>query len=221
MCDVKFIGIAGGSASGKSTLAKTLSCKFGFYVPVISQDWFYNELTDKSLGPTHNWDSPSAFDVDAIAAAITTWKSGNGVHTPRHNYSNYTRIHNVEWIKSAPIMIFEGILAYYDPRIAALIDYKIFIDCDIEAALERRIVRDETERGYTREEICARFEAHVRPSFEQYVVTQKKTADLTIPNGNDRDPSMLVALDIISTGVCKRGREKERTTDKSRRWSSR
>lgn len=219
----KIIGIAGGSASGKSSLARALSNKFKFRVPVISQDWYYCELANKSLGPTHNWDEPSSFDMTAIASALRLWKAGLGVSTPRHNYNDYSRTHNVEWIDSAPVMIFEGILAFQDPEIASLLDYKVYIDCDVDIALGRRIKRDQIERGYTYDDIMTRYESHVKPAFDSHIAPLRKIADIVINNTERRDPATLKALDMVSALVAEanRGRNEKRSIDRSRRFTSR
>lgn len=176
------IGIAGGSASGKSSIARAISNHFTFPVPVISQDWYYRALDDPAKGPTHNWDHPDAFDSPAISAALIAWKNGESVGVPRHDYATYTRRENVEVIPAAPIMIFEGILAFYDSKIAALFDYKFFVECDTDVALTRRIARDIKERGYEFDEIIKRYLEYVKPSFDTFIRPLKRSAHMVINN---------------------------------------
>lgn len=226
---VIFIGVAGGSASGKTAIARALSDKFAVNsVPVISMDWYYKALSDPSLGPTHDWDSPDAFDIPAIISAIIGWKSGEPQWTPRHDYASYTRREKVQRIESAPVMILEGILTFHDKALSELLDHKIFIECDSDIAILRRVNRDMAERGYTHSEITERYITCVKPAFDKWIVPQKKSATMIIDNSdNSRNPSELAALDMVAAFIDQaqtRGRSRERASfncDRSKRFSSR
>lgn len=198
---VLFIGIAGASASGKTSIAKTLAERFGGSVPIISQDWYYRALDDKSLGPTHNWDIPSSFNRELILESIKSWKSGKPVWTPRHDYAAYEQIDNVELVRPSPVMIFEGILAFEDPEIAKLLDLKIYVDCDPDVALGRRVLRDTNERGYKLELVLERYRTHVKPAFETYILPMKKLADVIIPNNGSDGVYNMNSIDIIESYI--------------------
>src|SRR6185312_84303 len=87
-----FIGVAGGSASGKTSIAKRIGEKIHGNTPIISMDWFYRPLEDKSQGSTHNWDDPNSFNVELIISTLQGWKDGMGQWTPRHDYAKYEQI---------------------------------------------------------------------------------------------------------------------------------
>lgn len=176
-----FVGIAGGSASGKTEIAELIKKKLGS--PVISHDWYYKPLEDKSQGPSHNWDDPNSFDNDSFLESMQDWKRGKSVWTPRHDYSKYEKILNVEKIDASPVMIFEGILILHDERIRKMFDLIVFVDCDADTCLIRRLFRDTQKRGYNEKEIAIRYQEHVKPSFDKYIVPTKRYANTIIPNG--------------------------------------
>lgn len=191
-----FIGIAGGSASGKTSIAKRISDNMNRKVPIISMDWFYRPLKDKSQGPTHNWDDPNSFNVELIVSTIQGWKDGAGQWTPRHDYANYEQIDNVEFIEPTPVMIFEGLYAFHHPKLSELMDFKVFVDCDVDSALGRRLRRDVVERGYSVEEILDRYLQQVKPAFDQWILPLRKKADVIIYNG-EKALGNLKVLDML------------------------
>lgn len=201
MQPVIIIGVGGRSAAGKSEITIEIEKRFGGRVPIISQDWYYKSLEDKSLGPSHNWDVPDSFNKELILQSLRRWKAGESVWTPRHDYANYEQLENQEKINSAPVMIFEGILAFEDPEIAELLDLKIYVECDEDVALGRRINRDVTDRGYDIRLICERYFSHVKPAFERYILPMKKRADIIIPNNGSTGVSNTKSIDIIVTYI--------------------
>lgn len=193
-----FIGITGGSASGKTTIAKAISAQVGFAVPIISQDWYYRQLPDPAAGPTHNWDDPDAFDREALAAALDVWRSGGGVWTPRHDYSTYTRMDNAEYVEPARVMILEGIFAFDH---ADALDLCIFVECDPDIALARRIRRDVKTRGYDIDLVLDRYNTYVKPAFERWIEPAKKRADIILFNSGAVGVETHRGVDLIATFV--------------------
>lgn len=190
-----FVGIAGGSASGKSSIAKILSSRLGADCPIISQDCYYNSV-DARTAPTHNWDDPKSFDTAGIITAIRGWKLGIGQWVPRHDYATYTKVEFATYVQPAPIMIFEGLHAFRDPMLASLIDCKIFIDSDLDVALGRRLLRDVKERGHTVDATLTRYLTQVKPAYTEWVLPLKRRADIVVHNdGKPLDD--LKVIDII------------------------
>ncbi len=171
------IGIAGRSASGKSTIAQLLAKS---KIPVICQDWYYKT---PSVRTEHNWDAPDAFDEQLIIDALEWWQQGHGVMTPRHDYVKCEMIPNVEFVEACPVLIFEGLYAI---RVLNQCTggpvYKIYIDCDADVALSRRLKRDVSERDRSVESVLDQYEKFVKPMHDKFVCTQRAQADLVIPN---------------------------------------
>jgi len=179
------IGVGGCSASGKTALAALLAKYFNNTIPIISLDWFYKPI-DPSYGPTHNWDSPTAFDWTRVLATLSGLKNGKSQWVPRHDYVTYARIENVELIESSPVILFEGIFALLNRDVNRLLDMKLYIECDTDVALKRRIVRDMSVRGYDLTTILERYETHVKPAFDTWIYPTRKYATFIIHNnGND------------------------------------
>jgi uridine kinase len=178
-----FIGICGGSASGKTSIAKTISSNVNGQVPIISLDWYYLPI-EKEAGPTHNWDHPDSFDWKLINQHLDTWIRGEGVMTPRHDYAEYKQIYNVELVKAAPVMIFEGILAFADKNVRSKLDLLIYVKCDNDTALKRRLIRDVEERKYNYEDVVERYFTHVKPAFHDFIEPAEKLAHITLVNNS-------------------------------------
>ncbi len=175
------IAIGGGSASGKTRLAELIS---GGKIPVISQDWFYLDAVD---GPNNDWDAPASFDLPAMISALKGLKNGVGQWLPEHDYANYKQIPKAKYIDPAPVMIFEGFLALHFKELLEYFDMKLFVDCDLDVALSRRIIRDVYSRNFDVTTIVKRYNTYVKPNYHKYVEPTRLKADLIICNGGDAD----------------------------------
>ena len=195
--NVIIIGIAGGSASGKSAVAEYLASKANFKVHVVSQDWYYKSLPDGVDGKSYNWDSPSAFDWDQLIESINALKSGLAIWTPRHDYITYKKRENVERVKPNGVIIIEGLMMMQNPVVRNLLDMKIFIECDTDITLKRRILRDVKERGYDVEQVLERYTKHVKPSFEENIKPTAAYADIILCNDDNRRISEHKGIDLI------------------------
>lgn len=185
------IAIAGRSASGKSTIAQTLAEYSIQGTPVICQDWYY-KTTLCSEKSEHNWDAPDSFDNALVTESLDNWRL-KGTMTPRHDYVKCEMIPNVEFVKPGPVLIFEGLYAIR--AIANRSDpvYKIYVDCDADIALARRLKRDVVERGRTVESVLDQYEKFVKPMHDKFVSNQRAHADLIIPNNT----SAITAVEMI------------------------
>ncbi|RFU32882.1 hypothetical protein B7463_g3452, partial [Scytalidium lignicola] len=171
--DVSIIGIAGSSGSGKSTLSRAIVSELSLpWVVILSMDSFYKTLdeTNSKLAfqNEYDFDSPDAIDFDVLVERLRDLKAG---------------LKETTSIYSPHVLILEGILALYDPRVLELLDMKIFCEADADTCLSRRILRDVEERGRDIEGCIKQWFAFVKPNFERYVEPQRKVADIIVPRG--------------------------------------
>jgi uridine kinase len=202
------IGVAGASASGKTSICKHISKNIGITVgqniPIVSQDWFYKELPEGANGNNHNWDDPQSFDIDEIISVLEQLQQGKDVYAPDHDYAKYKRIPNVHYISASNCIIIEGIFVLYEPRIRQLCDIHIYVDCEETTALGRRITRDITERHYEVNEIMKRYQEFVKPAYKKYIKPSKLFADTILMNNGDKGISSLLGVQLIEEYI--RGR---------------
>lgn len=179
------IGLTGVSGSGKTAFLSRLVQDFPKKdICVVSLDDYYHPIEQqvKDIDGVINFDIPEAIDHAALFEDIKTLKSGRSVNRREYTFNNADREPAMLTFSPAPVIIIEGIFVLYYVAIQELIDLKIFIDTKSHLALKRRIFRDQVERGYDLEDVLYRFEKHVMPSYEQYVLPSKAEADLIIPN---------------------------------------
>ena len=144
------IGIAGGSDSGKTTLAYRLKERFGEdEVRLISHDSYYKRHDELPFAERCklNYDHPDAFDNDLLIQHLKELKAGRAIDCPVYDYANHNRSSEVQHIEPAPVLIVEGILPLAEPELCSLFDYKIYVDTDADERILRRILRDVKERG--------------------------------------------------------------------------
>ena len=192
------IGVAGGTCSGKTTVTERLEDVVGAdRLAVIKQDSYYIRRDHQSFDEraAANYDHPDAFDWDLTNDQLGRLILGKTVEVPVYDYPNHNRSNQVMVVKSAPIIVFEGILALYDENLRDLFDLKVFVDTDADIRFIRRLQRDVVTRGRTPESIINQYLTTVRPSHEQFVEPSKRHADVIIPEGghNDRALDVLVA----------------------------
>jgi uridine kinase len=194
------IGIAGGSASGKTRVAHAIVEELGpDEVQVIDHDSYYRDLGHLPLEDRkrQNFDHPSAFDTELLLEHLTTLRHGGWVDKPVYDYTAHSRIARTERVGGHAVLVLEGILVLDDPRLRSLMTVKVFIDTDPDVRLIRRIRRDVTERGRSVESVLQQYEASVRPMHQQFVEPSKRHADIIIPEGVENH----VGVDILRTKV--------------------
>lgn len=183
--DVKVIAIAGGSASGKSSIVKYLNDYFTDDLYVIGHDNYYKAHDDlpfeKRVGL--NYDEPDAFDNDLFYEHLVKIKNGNPIDMPTYDYTKHTRSKETIIINPTKIILIEGILVLYDKRIRDLTDTKVYVDADSDIRLKRRILRDTKERERSLDSVLTQYINQVKPMHEKYVEPSKKYADIIIPRG--------------------------------------
>lgn len=185
MSEVKIIAVAGGSASGKSSIVKHIDEYFKDDLIVIGHDNYYKAHDDISFDQRAklNYDYPGAFDNDLFYEDLKKLQKGNPIEMPTYDYTIHTRSNETVTINPTKIILIEGILVLEDKRIREITDTKVFIDADSDVRLQRRILRDTKERGRSLDSVLEQFIKQVKPMHEKYVEPTKKYADMIIPRG--------------------------------------
>jgi len=198
------IGITGGSGSGKTEFLNRILESFNEEnVCLLSQDNYYWPRQKQQFDENGyiNFDLPETIDVESFEKHLSELKNGNPIEYEEYVFGNPPENARKVQLIPAPVIMVEGIFAFHFPAISDLIDLKLFIDADTELMLKRRLLRDQHERGYSEEEIIYRFENHVIPACEKYILPYKKTADMVIPNNNRFDEALKVVAAFISEKI--------------------
>lgn len=190
-----FIGIAGGTGSGKTTLTRHLKEHFGDDVTVIGHDSYYKRQEGKTYEERAqvNYDHPNAFDTELLIQHLQELKAGRAIQCPVYSYADHNRTDQTVTITPTKVIIVEGILIFADEELASEMDIKIFVDTDADERILRRILRDVRERGRTLESVVEQYLTTVKPMHEQYVEPSKRRADIIMLQGGHN----LVALDML------------------------
>lgn len=185
MSHIKIIAVAGGSASGKSSIVKHIDEYFKDDLIVIGHDNYYKAHDDISFDERAklNYDYPGAFDNDLFFEDLKKLQKGNSIEMPTYDYTVHTRSKETITINPTKIILIEGILVLEDKRIREITDTTVFIDADSDVRLQRRILRDTKERGRSLDSVLEQFIKQVKPMHEKYVEPTKKYADIIIPRG--------------------------------------
>lgn len=190
-----FIGIAGGTGSGKTTITHRIMEQFGPEVSLLCHDNYYKAHHDLTMEERSrlNYDHPEAFDRPLFLEHLAALKQGLPVDCPVYDYTRHNRSDKTVKVAPAPVVIVEGILILQDPEIVEALDIRIFVDTDADVRILRRILRDVRERGRTLESVVDQYLTTVKPMHELFVEPSRKYADLIVPEGGHNT----VALDMI------------------------
>jgi uridine kinase len=190
------IGIAGGTGSGKTTVA----CKLRDGMPdgslvIIEHDAYYRHFPDMPPEERQllNYDHPDALDNDLLIEHLDLLHDGQPVDVPTYDFATHLRRDETRHVEPAPVIIVEGILVFVDERLRSRLDVKIFVDTDADIRVFRRIRRDMESRGRTFAQVREQYYKSVRPMHLQFVEPSKQWADLIIPEGGNNH----VALDML------------------------
>uniref|UniRef100_A0A669BI67 Uridine-cytidine kinase n=1 Tax=Oreochromis niloticus TaxID=8128 RepID=A0A669BI67_ORENI len=182
------IGLCGGSASGKTTVARKIIEALDVpWVVLLSMDSFYKVLSPEqqamAASNDYNFDHPDAFDFDLLTHTLRKLKQGKSVKIPVYDFTTHGRQKDWKTVYGASVIIFEGIMAFADKELLQLLDMKIFVDTDSDIRLVRRLRRDITERGRDIEGVIKQYNKFVKPAFEQYIEPTMRLADIVVPRG--------------------------------------
>ena len=179
-----FIGIAGGTDSGKTTLTEHLKQHFGDDISVVHHDSYY-KYQDRPFEERckQNYDHPDAFETDLMVEQLKELKAGKAIRCPVYSYADHQRTSETELIRPSKVVIVEGILIFQDPRLREMLDIKIFVETDADVRILRRAL----------ESVITQYLTTVKPMHEQFVEPSRKYADIIVLEGGHN----LVALDMI------------------------
>jgi uridine kinase len=194
------IGIAGGTGSGKTTVAHTIVERVGAqYIAYLPHDAFYRDLSH--LPPEKraevNFDHPNSLETELLIQHIQQLKVGQPIDLPIYDFKTHTRTSQTRPLHPQPIILVEGILIFAEPKLLPLYDIKIFVDTDADIRFIRRLQRDIQERGRTTESVIDQYLATVRPMHLEFVEYSKRYADIIIPEGGFNT----VAIDMVVARV--------------------
>jgi len=185
------IGIAGGTGSGKTTVARSVIEQLGSdKVTFISQDNYYKDQSHLTMDERQltNYDHPFAFDNELLIEHLTLLNSGQAAYAPVYDFTQHTRsASDTVHLKPNRIAIVEGLFVLYDEKLRNLLNIKVFVDTDSDVSLLRRVLRDIEERGRSIHSIHQQYLATVKPMHEAFIEPSKKYADLIIPEGGHNE----------------------------------
>ena len=197
------IGIAGGSGSGKSTVARKVADSLGkASVVFLDMDAYYRNHAHLTIEERRrvNWDHPEAFDLDLLAEQLETLANGHEVRKPIYDFVTHTRRDEYEVLAPADVIVIDGILLFAEARIRDLCDVKVFVDADADIRVLRRIRRDMVQRGRPLDEIIEQYLATVQPMHLQFVEPSKRYADVIVPRGGRN----AIAIEMIVAKIQRR-----------------
>lgn len=194
------IVVAGGTASGKTTVVDKISQRLKSKdVQVIRFDDYYKDLSNLSIEERAkvNFDHPDSLDNDLLYEQLRDLLDGKRIEKPLYDFKTHTRKKETEQIHPSKVIIVEGILALYDPRIRDIANIKIFVESDDDIRFIRRLRRDMTERGRSLDSVINQYLGTVKPMYYEFIKPTKRYADIIIPNDNNHE----VAVDIVMAKV--------------------
>ncbi len=201
MGETYIVGIAGGSASGKTTIVEQIRNHFGNQIQVIGHDCYYRAHDDMPFAQRCklNYDHPDAFETDRMVRDVLQLKAGNSIQLPVYDYADHNRSPETVTVQPKPIMILEGILVLEDPQLRSLMDLKVYVDTDADERIMRRISRDTLERGRSIDSIITQYRETVKPMHDKYVEPSKYYADVIIPWGGENKVGIDMLMEYLNT----------------------
>ena len=197
------IGIAGGSGSGKTTVARKIAeALMPASIAFIDMDAYYRNRTDLTLEERRhlNWDHPEAFDLDLLASHLDALASGEEIEKPVYDFVSHLRDARTVHVGAPDVIVIDGILLFVDQRVRDRCDVKVFVDTDANVRLIRRIRRDMAKRGRPLDDILEQYLTTVQPMHLQFVEPSKRYADVIVPRGGHNS----IAIDLIISSILRR-----------------
>ncbi len=197
------IGVAGGSGSGKSTVAKNVADALGsLSVAFLDMDAYYRNFTNLSFDERRklNWDHPDAFDYELLTEHLSQLAHRESIEKPVYDFVTHLRSSDTVCVEPSDVIVIDGILLFVDERVRDLCDVKVFVDADADIRLIRRIQRDLSARGRPLGEIIDQYLSTVQPMHLQFVEPSKRYADIIVPRGGHNS----VAIEMIAAKIKQR-----------------
>ncbi|MGD8968817.1 MAG: uridine kinase [Anaerolineae bacterium] len=191
------IGVAGGTGSGKTTVASNILDRVGAeHITYIAHDAYYRDLSHlpDRLRAQVNFDHPDSLETELLVEHLKKLRAGEPVQIPIYDFTTHTRTDRTQRVEVAPVVIVEGILVFVEPELRELFDVKIYIDTDADVRFIRRLRRDIEERGRSIESVCEQYLSTVRPMHLEFVEPSKRYADVIIPEGGFNE----VAIEMVA-----------------------
>lgn len=187
MDKIHVIGVAGGSASGKTTIVKKIQEYFGEDIVVLGHDSYYKAHDDMDYDERArlNYDHPNSFDTERMAEDVRKLIKGQAVDIPVYDFTIHNRSAETVHVEPKNLIIIEGILILENKELRDLMDAKIYVDTDADERLMRRIRRDMVERARSIDSILGQYATTVKPMHEEFVEPSKRYADVIIPRGGE------------------------------------
>jgi len=190
------IGVAGGTGSGKTTVATVILKRVGAHnIAYVPHDAYYRNFSDlpRNQRDLINWDHPDSLETELMIEHVRALKAGQAVDLPVYDFTKHSRSAETVRLEPQPIILVEGILIFAEPRLRELFDVKIFVDTDPDIRFIRRLQRDIAERGRTAQSVIQQYLNTVRPMHLEFVEPSKRYADVIIPEGGLNE----VAMDMV------------------------
>ena len=197
------IGIAGGSGSGKSTVARKVAGALpSLSVAFIDMDAYYRNYTHLTLEERRrvNWDHPDAFDFDLLTRHLSELAERRGIDKPVYDFVTHLRSEDTVRVEPTDVIVIDGILLFVDERVRDLCDVKVFVDAEADIRLIRRLRRDMRTRGRPPNEIIEQYLSTVQPMHLQFVEPSKRYADIIVPRGGHNE----IAIEMIVAKISRR-----------------
>jgi uridine kinase len=200
MSDIVVVGVAGGTGSGKTTVAEAILARIGAArIALLQHDRYYRDLgiSDPAKLIHHNFDHPDALETELLVAHLEQLKAGRAIQVPIYDFTRHLRTDRTEHVEPSRVVLVEGILIFVEVALRRLFDIKIFVDTDADLRFIRRLRRDISERGRTVDSVVGQYLETVRPMHLEFVEPSKRWADLIIPEGGFNP----VALDVVCARI--------------------
>jgi len=190
------IGVAGGSASGKTTVSQAILRRVGAErIAYLPHDLYYHDLSHLPLEERagFNFDHPDALDNALLVEHLDALSAGRPINAPTYDFATYARLSQTHTMQPRPVILLEGILIFAEPVLRKRMHIKLFVDADADLRFIRRLTRDVQERGRSLESVVAQYLTTVRPMHLEFVEPSKRYADLIIPEGGRNT----IAIDML------------------------
>lgn len=194
------IGIAGGTASGKTTVARRIAQALtGRPVVFLDQDAYYRDLAHlgEEQRKSVNFDHPDSLDIDLMVEHLCRLRAGEAIDKPEYSFETHTRLEQTRRVEPGQVVVVEGILVLALPRVREVLDLRIYVDADDDVRVARRIQRDVIDRGRTLESVLEQYFETVRPMHWSFVEPSKRYADVIIPHGGHSDAAIEMVVHTI------------------------